>query len=280
MAKVVPGFVSRATKFLIRSQQPCTTPHVRQWMPGAASVTAVVPGLYLVSCGFFSQLPFVATVRPTEREGGVGGEPSLLYLDRTETTSALLALLTQTQIPAGPRSGPCLPPGAVRPTTLTDVECLQIHLDGSAVCSFSSRQGGLSPSVRTENEAAAAVAAGGGAGAGAALGGGSLPGRGGGEAFEGRWRRRYSHPAGEVLATSTREYLALPAGALISVKFEVVSVGDGGSGRVSSAPGANVTGGVAGAAEEEGMGAGGSKGEEKSSAVVFRPQGFLEVRKL
>ncbi len=37
-------------------------------MPGGASVTAVVPGLYLVSCGFFSQLPFVATVRQRERE--------------------------------------------------------------------------------------------------------------------------------------------------------------------------------------------------------------------
>lgn len=38
-----------------------------QWTPGGASVTAVVPGLYLISCGFFSALPFVATVSKTQK---------------------------------------------------------------------------------------------------------------------------------------------------------------------------------------------------------------------
>lgn len=31
---------------------------------------------------------------------------------------------------------------------------------------------------------------------------------------------RYRHPAGQVLATSVREYLALPAGGVVGVKFE------------------------------------------------------------
>ncbi len=145
------------------------------------------------------------------------------------------------------------------------------------------------PPVRAGKEAAAAATA----AAAAALGGADLPGRGEGtETLEGRGYRRYSHPSGEVLATSAREYLALPAGARISVKFEVVSVGDGGSGRVvgGTAPGAKVTGGVAGAAaciaghpgaaEEGGMDAGGLKGEEKSSAGFCRPQGFLDIQKL
>ncbi|CAM9900245.1 unnamed protein product, partial [Ectocarpus fasciculatus] len=40
------------------------SPERLKWTPGCASVTAVVPGLYLLSCGFFSQTPFVATPCP------------------------------------------------------------------------------------------------------------------------------------------------------------------------------------------------------------------------
>lgn len=34
-----------------------------QWKPEGTAITVTVPGLYVLSCGFFSQGPFVATVR-------------------------------------------------------------------------------------------------------------------------------------------------------------------------------------------------------------------------
>ncbi|CAN0012370.1 unnamed protein product [Scytosiphon promiscuus] len=43
------------------------SPDNLKWTPGSTSVAVVVPGLYLISCGFFCELPFVATVRKGKR---------------------------------------------------------------------------------------------------------------------------------------------------------------------------------------------------------------------
>lgn len=100
-------------------------------------------------------------------------------------------------------------------------------------------------------------------------------------------RKRYKHPAGEVLASSVREYLACPAGGEFSVEFRILA--DSSS---SSRPAGR------GAEEGEGRAAlgaeawdarvgehlsrfGGAEGEEGGRNRAFpHSQGFLEIHKL
>lgn len=101
------------------------------------------------------------------------------------------------------------------------------------------------------------------------------------EACRDPMHRRYKHPAGEVLASSTREYLACPAGGVVSVKFAMF-VGEISDGRPSS--GAL---GRHGRVPKEGphggaccRGRSGEPAEGGSSDDFPRPQGFLEIQKL
>eukprot|EP00903_Cladosiphon_okamuranus_P016054 g14821.t2 len=97
----------------------------RAWIPGGASVAVVVPGLYVVSSGFFSQLPFVA----------------------------------------------------------------KVYLDVDPICSFSSPEQATFLGRQREKLSP----------------GSGLPEKEADETQGGsRWRCRYNHPAGEVLATSAR----------------------------------------------------------------------------
>ncbi|CAM9739027.1 unnamed protein product [Ectocarpus sp. 12 AP-2014] len=208
------------------------SPERLKWTPGCASVTAVVPGLYLLSCGFFSQIPFVAT--------------------------------------------PC-------PNAAPNRLCAQVYLNADPVYSFSSRRREPLVSASGEdNDAHKSVSA------------AARPPADGKESCGDPTRCRSKHPAGEVLASSAREYLACPASGVVSVKFEIL-VGEISDGR----PRSEVLGGhgrvvrdrvVAagiGEAPKEGPHGGaccrGRSGEPARggcSEDFPRPQGFLEMQKL
>ncbi|CAN0061404.1 unnamed protein product, partial [Ectocarpus fasciculatus] len=207
------------------------SPERLKWTPGCASVTAVVPGLYLLSCGFFSQTPFVATPCPN----------------------------------AAPRR-----------------VCAQVHLNGDPVYRFSSRLREPLAAASGEDDVHKPVSAAAHSSA---------------DGKEASWdpvHRCYKHPAGEVLASSSREYLACPAGGVVSVKFEVV-VGEisdgkpssgalGGHGRVDRE---RVVAAGIGEVPKEGphggacrRGRSGEPAEGGCSEYLPRPQGFLEIQKL
>ena len=96
-------------------------------------------------------------------------------------------------------------------------------------------------------------------------------------------RKRYKHPAGEVLATSAREYLACPAGGELSIEFRILDSS------TSSMPGRGAK-----EVEERALGAGpwgarvdehishfgGIEGEGGMSWASPDAQGFLEIHKL
>ncbi|CAM9506680.1 unnamed protein product [Ectocarpus sp. 4 AP-2014] len=193
------------------------SPERLKWTPGCASVTAVVPGLYLLSCGFFSQIPFAATV----------------------------------------------------------------YLNGDPVYSFSLRRREPSATASGEDDDAHKP-----------VSAAARPPADGREACGDPTRCRYRHPAGEVLASSAREYLACPAGGVVSVKFEIL-VGEISDGRPSSA----VLGGHRRVVRDRAVAAGigeapkegphgscsGKSGEPAEGGCredFPRPQGFLEIQKL
>ncbi|CAM9300985.1 unnamed protein product [Ectocarpus sp. 12 AP-2014] len=219
------------------SEAANASPDRLKWTPGCASVTAVVPGLYVLSCGFFSQIPFVATVR------------------QTATRRPLFSWSWTTTI--------------------------KVYLNGDPVYSFSSRRREPLVSASGEDDDAHKP-----------VSAAARPPADDKEACGDPTRCRSKHPAGEVLASSAREYLACPAGGVVSVKFEIL-VGEISGGRTSS----GVLGGhgrvirdrVAaagiGEAPKEGPygSCSGKSGEPADGGCredFPRPQGFLEIQKL
>eukprot|EP00752_Nemacystus_decipiens_P003626 g3342.t2 len=199
---------SRGIRVPWETEAANSSPERLKWIPGGTSVIAVVPGLYLVSCGFFSQQPFVATV----------------YLNQDPVYSV---------------------PSPERET-----------LPGAGVAPHGSKEGEKPD-----------------------------------DSSHGRYT--YNHPAGEVLATSAREYLALPAGGEISVKFDIRWRDDRRHqeplSRAEKRPtddGArcdslNDAGATVGAAGGLGSAVDGRCGQTaRRLGVLPRPQGFLELHKL
>ncbi|CAB1116935.1 unnamed protein product [Ectocarpus sp. CCAP 1310/34] len=232
-----------------------------EWTPGCASVTAVVPGLYLLSCGFFSQIPFVATVF----------HPYLLHVTPHNTTRTFVDC--SRSAPHSVHLGPV-------PTPFLHRFCAQIYLNGDPVYSFSSRRREPLVSASGENDAHKPVSA------------AARPSADSKEACGDPTRCRSKHPAGEVLASSAREYLACPAGGVVSVKFEIL-VGEISGGRPSSGVlgghgrlvGDRIVAAGIGEAPKEGphgsySGKSGEPAEGGCREDFPRPQGFLEIQKL
>lgn len=114
-------------------------------------------------------------------------------------------------------------------------------------------------------------------------------------------RRCHQHPAGEILARSTREFLALPAEGEVGVRFDIVVASRGGGGGPTYASPRETQSGDGVAGGEVGGGGGGDPsgvaetamqrdGSSSGSVETVpggegpeffpRPQGFLELYKL